>query len=292
MSVDARQSRTQLPATAKGPAVSSFVSPSPGGALLVALRDIAEALRYAPVWLHAGYVDVLWRFRRTRLGPFWHTLGLAAFVILMGVVWSKILNQDPVGYFHYVATSLIVWSLIASLITDGTSILIAGQSTALAMRYPYVAFAFAHVWRAFLLFAHHFVLYIVMMGTTLYNPGMVALLAIPGLLLVLANGVWLSLFVGMATLRHRDVGPALASGMQLMMFATPIFWPKDMLGPDLAWVSEYNPLYHLLHILQKPLLGQWPETASWLWALGCLVVGGLATLLVYGARRDRLVYWY
>jgi ABC-type polysaccharide/polyol phosphate export permease len=168
-------------------------------------------LRLWPVWLHAGWIDVVWRFRRTRLGPFWHTLGLAAFVLTMGVVWSSILRQDPVNYFRYVTVSLIVWTLIASLITDGTNIIIAGQSTALSMRFPYAAFAFAHVWRALLLFGHHFVLYVLVMLGTLHSPGWVVVLALPALVLLTANGVWMSLLIGIMCLRRRDLIPATSS---------------------------------------------------------------------------------
>ena len=158
-------------------------------------------MRLAPVWLHAGWIDVVGRFRRTRIGPFWHTLSLAAFVLVMGVLWSTILHQDPFQYFRYITASMIVWGLIASFITEGTGILVAGQSTALSMRFPYVAFAFAHVWRSLLMFGHQFVFYIVVMVGTLYSPGWAVFYAIPALFLITANGVWMSLLIGMICLR-------------------------------------------------------------------------------------------
>src|SRR6202022_2138279 len=163
------------------PSTKAVVLPSPGSPLSVALDDLGEAMRLAPVWLHAGWIDVVWRFRRTRLGPFWHTLGLAAFVLVMGVLWSAILHQDPFQYFRYVTASMIVWGLIASFITDATGILVAGQATALSMRFPFVAFACAHVWRSLILFAHHFVFYIAVMVFTLYSPGWTVFYAIPAL---------------------------------------------------------------------------------------------------------------
>jgi ABC-type polysaccharide/polyol phosphate export permease len=270
----------------------AVILPSPGGPFAVALSDLDDALRLAPVWLHAGWIDVVWRFRRTRLGPFWHTLGLAAFVIVMGVVWSTILHQDPFQYFRYVTVSLIVWGLIASFITDGTNILVAGQSTALSMRFPYVAFAFAHVWRSLLLFAHHFVFYVIVMVGTLHSPGWAVFYAIPAILLIVANGVWLSLLSGIICLRWRDLIPATSTAMQIAIFVTPVFWPKDMLGPKLAFAADYNPLYHLVRIARDPLLGTVPPLESWLWAVATLIVGALITFWVYGKQRDRMPYWY
>lgn len=270
----------------------TVILPSPGGPFAVARSDVLDAVELAPVWLHAGWIDVIWRFRRTRLGAFWHTLGLAAFVLVMGVLWSTILKQDPLQYFRYVTSSMIVWGLIASFITEGTGILIAGQPTALSMRFPFVAFAFAHVWRAVLLFGHHLVFYVVVMVGTLYSPGWALLYAIPALLLIVANGVWISLLSGMISLRWRDMGPATFSAMQIAIFVTPVFWPKELLGPKLAFAADFNPLYHLVRILRDPMLGTVPPLESWLWVIATLIAGSTLTFWLYGKQRDRMPYWY
>ncbi|MGY3605917.1 MULTISPECIES: ABC transporter permease [unclassified Bradyrhizobium] len=268
------------------------ISPSPGGPFSVAFSDVADAVRLASVWLHAGWIDIVWRFRRTRIGPFWHTFSLAFFVLVMGLLWSTILKQDPYHYFRYVTAGMIVWGLIASFVTEGTGILVSGQATALSMRFPYIAFAFAHVWRSLLLFAHQFVFYVVVMVGTLTSPGWVGLLAIPAMVLVIANGIWISLLLGIACLRWRDLIPATASAMQIAMFATPVFWPRDMLGPQFGLAADLNPLFHLVQILREPLLGAAPSAVSWTWCIITLIVGTLSTLWVYGKQRHRLPYWY
>jgi ABC-2 type transport system permease protein len=268
------------------------VLPAPGTPFQIAWYDIKEAVRLAPVWLHSGWINVVWRYRRTRLGPFWHTLGLATFILVMGTIWSTLLHQSPVHYFRYVTTSLIVWGLIASFITEGTGVLVAGQSTVQNMRFPVIAFSLSHVWRAFLLFCHQFVFYIIMMAGTLFWPGWSVLLAIPGLLLLLANGIWMSLLSGMISLRWRDAALATASAMQIAIFVTPVFWPKEMLGPRLGMAADFNPLYHLVMVMRGPLLGTPPSLADWIWAVCTLVIGSLVTLWVYGRNRDRIPYWY
>jgi ABC-type polysaccharide/polyol phosphate export permease len=80
--------------------------------------------------------------------------------------------------------------------------------------------------------------------------------------------------------------------MQIAIFATPVYWPKEMLGPQLAFAADYNPLFHLVLILRDPLLGNVPPLESWIWALVTFAVGSVATLWVYGRNRDRLPYWF
>jgi len=244
------------------------------------------------MWLHSGWIDMIWRYRRTRIGPFWHTLSLGIYVIVMGVIWSAALKQDSAQYFRFVGTSLVVWTLISSFITEGTVTLIAGESTALSMRFPYIAFTFQHVWRALILFAHHFILYLLIIIGTWHAPGWVAFMALPGLLVVLANGIWLSLLAGIISLKRRDFIPAISSVMQIAMFVTPVFWPKGSLGPQLAYLADLNPLYHLVTVVRAPLLGSPAPAESWLVSFLTLLIGTIATLYVYGRNRDQFAYWY
>ena len=271
---------------------NTLILPVPGSAFSIAYRDILETIRLSPIWIHAGWIDVIWRFRRTRLGPFWHTLGLAAFVLVMGTIWSTVLHQSPKHYFQYVTTGMISWGLIASFITEATGIYIQGQATALSMRFPFAAFAAAHVWRALLMFCHHFVFYVFIMIITWTSPGWTGLLVIPALVLLAANGIWMSILSATMCLRWRDLGLAIFSGMQIAIFVTPIFWPKELLGPNLAFAADFNPLYHLVAIMRDPLIGIVPPLTSYLWALGTLIVGSTFTFWLYGKCRDRMPYWY
>jgi ABC-type polysaccharide/polyol phosphate export permease len=60
--------------------------------------------------------------------------------------------------------------------------------------------------------------------------GFTALLAFPGLIIVLLNGIWIALLVGMFCLRFRDVQPLVQTVIQILMLVTPIFWSADNLS--------------------------------------------------------------
>jgi len=268
------------------------VTPSGGGAFSVALLDLKEALERYPLWLHQGWVDVVHKYRRTRIGPLWHTISLAIFIVAMGTFYSVILKIDPVTYFRNVTVNYIVWILISSAITDGTGHFVAAQATALSMRFPYCAYSFAQTWRGLLMFGHHLILYILIAAATLLVPSRAMVFAIPALALVLLNCVWLSMITGIACLRFRDLSPAITSGVQVLMLITPVFWPVSMLGKQFAFLAELNPFSHLVAVLRDPMLGRIPDTGDWLWVAGSAAVGWLVTLWIYGRYRDRFAYWY
>ena len=53
------------------------------------------------------------------------------------------------------------------------------------------------------------------------------LVAVPGVVLVLLNGVWIALLAGLFCLRFRDVQPIIQTAIQIWMLITPIFWIPD-----------------------------------------------------------------
>jgi ABC-2 type transport system permease protein len=260
--------------------------------LTVASADLDDSIARRDLWIHQGLIDVLRRYRRTRIGPFWHTLQLGAMIVLLGFVWSALFKIDPGSYFLSLTPTLIVWTLISTIVVDGCAVLVAAQATALSIRFPYTAFVFAHLWRALLVFGHHLILLVLIYAAFLRVPGTEILLAVPALLLILVNGFWITLLLSVATLKARDVQQVVASGMQIAMFATPVFWPRELLGPQFAALVDYNPLYHLLRLGRDPFVGQVPPLESWLWAIGMGVVGVMAALFVFGRVRHRLAYWY
>ncbi len=260
--------------------------------LRVAAADLDAAIGRRDLWIHQGLIDVLRRYRRTLLGPLWHVLHMGALILLLGFVWSAVFGIDTAAYFLTVTPTLIVWTLISAMIIEGCGTFVAAQSTALSIRFPFTAFVFAHLWRMVLIFAHHLLLLVLVFLVLGVTPGAITLLAIPGLLLILLNGFWMSLLLSIVTLRVRDVQQIVASGMQIAMFATPVFWPRELLGTRFSWLIDYNPLYHLLQIGRDPLIGQVPPNESWLWAAGMAGIGLAVTLVLFGAVRRRLAYWY
>jgi lipopolysaccharide transport system permease protein len=53
----------------------------------------------------------------------------------------------------------------------------------------------------------------------------------------------------------------------------------------------FNPFADMIEIVRCPLLGEPTPTFLYLNNLGMLVVGGLITLLLFNAKRNRIAFW-
>jgi ABC-type polysaccharide/polyol phosphate export permease len=256
-------------------------------------RDLVGGLLRTDLWGRLGWLDVKRRYRRTLLGPFWTSISLAAYVVSVGIVGAGLWHQNIREYLPFFASGMIVWLLVSAIINDSCSLLVSGHALFRNVKFEYSVLAYALVWRNLIVFFHNFAVYVVIAGVL--KPeliGFTALLAIPGVVLVAVNGIWIALLCGMFCLRYRDVTPIISSVVQISMLITPIFWPPDSLvGAQRLIFVETNPLYHMVNMVRGPLLGQIPEITSYIVVLLITVGGWALTYRVFSHFRKRIAYW-
>ena len=66
------------------------------------------------------------------------------------------------------------------------------------------------VWRKFIIFLHTIIIYIPVAIVFKVEPNLAMLLAIPGLILVFVNLIWLTTVVAILSTRYRDIQPISA----------------------------------------------------------------------------------
>ena len=99
-----------------------------------------------------------------------------------------------------------------------------------------------------------------------------------------------TIFLGMAGARFRDIAPIVASLVQVAFFLTPVLWSIDQLGRH-RWAATWNPLYHFLEIVRAPLLGAPIAPISWQVVIAVTVTGWSFAFLLYCRFRARIAYW-
>jgi ABC-2 type transport system permease protein/lipopolysaccharide transport system permease protein len=253
-------------------------------------EEIVAGFRAWPVWVLMGWDDIRQRYRRSVIGPFWITLSMAVFILVLGLIYSRIFHVELQNYLPYLTVGYVVWGFMSAATNDSCIAFIDANRIIKQFKLPYSVYVLRVVWRNFIIFLHTIVIFIPMAIIFKIEPNLTMLYEIPGLILVGVNLIWVTTVIAILSTRYRDIQPIVGTVIQLGMFATPIMWTVSALG-DGKIVAEVNPVYHLIEITRAPLLGMAPEPRSWLVACGLAVVGSVLAIALMVRASRRIVFW-
>jgi ABC-type polysaccharide/polyol phosphate export permease len=259
-----------------------------------AMADLWDGLKRADVWGRLGWLEIKRRYRRTVLGPFWNVISLAVFIATIGMVGAGLWNQDPFVYVPYLTAGMLVWLMISTTATEACTLFVTNTHLYRHARFDFSLLGYALVWRNVLVMLHHLLVYglvVLALAPQLIGPAM--LLVLPGIGLLMINGVWLGLLLGLLCLRFRDVQQVVISLVQIAMIITPILWPVEQLKPGgvrLVFV-HLNPAYHCVEVVRAPLLGHVPTPGNYIAVVLLAVVGWAIALVAFTRFRKRIAYW-
>ncbi len=264
-----------------------------------AFGDLKTGFSQRELWLHLGWQDIKQRYRRSVIGPFWITIATGVQAIAMGLLYSVLLNIDLREFLPHVTVGLIIWNLISAAILEGGDVFVANEGLIKQLPSALSVHVYRLVWRQLLLLGHNMLIYVIIIAI-FWPPGglhWTVIFAIPALVLILLNAVWVSILFGIIATRYRDIAPILGSFVTLMFFMTPIVWTTSGLqsmggeAANRAKLVEINPLFHYLDIIRAPLIGEDQQAYHWYIVLGFTVVGWALAIVALKKYRARVPYW-
>lgn len=268
----------------------SVTANRPASRAAAAFRDIADGLRAYPVWTALGWQDIRQRYRRSALGPFWITLTMLVTIAGMGPLYGALLKQDVRDFVPYLALGIITWGLISTLILEGGASFSASDNIIRSVKLPLSLYILRGIYRNLIIFFHNVIAYVPVMLYAGITPKMEWLLAIPGLVIIVAAAFPTGIILGIFCTRFRDMQPIVASVVQLAFFLTPILWKPAALGTR-AYIAQFNPLYMFMELVRGPIYGAIPDASVYLGA--CLVTVALyvVALPLFVRFRARVAFW-
>ena len=256
----------------------------------LALRDIADGLGLWRLAWSLGWLDIRLRYRGSMLGPFWLTISTTVMVAALGVLYSTLFKMDVRDYLPFLALSLVLWGFLAALVAESCTAFTEAEPVIRSTRMPFFVFSIRVLMRNILVLAHNVVVIVGVFAYFSVVPGWGALLALPGLLLWIADALMLTLLLGAFCARFRDIGPIVGSVMQIAFFVTPVIWKPEQLGEGVVNLP-FNPFYDLLEIVRGPLLGQPPNLATYVGAILYSLILCVLSWAFFVRVRGRITFW-
>jgi ABC-2 type transport system permease protein/lipopolysaccharide transport system permease protein len=256
-----------------------------------AAHDVAAGARRRWLWGTLGRNDIRQRYSGSVLGSLWITANIALLVLCLTFIFSGPLGAERELYAPYVAIGLVIWYFIQAALSEAATLFVAAAEAIRHSTIPLSIQAFRLVWRNAIVLAHNAAIVPVVLIVFGIAPGFGALSSLAGLLLLILALLPATLLLALLGARFRDVQPIMTNLLQLLLFATPIFWFPAALGPDRGWIATANPIFAFIDIVRAPLIGASPQPASWPVALGVTLVAFILAGAAFARFRHRVAYW-
>jgi lipopolysaccharide transport system permease protein len=253
--------------------------------------DLANSVRAWRLWTLLGWLEIRQRYARSKLGPFWLTVSMGVLVGALGVVYGALFGQKLTDYLPMVAIGLVTWTLFSSVVNEGSMAYIHSASYIRQVSTPRLVYVMQVGWRNLVIFAHNFVIVVVVLGIFGIKSWLTLPLAIPGLALLLLNALWMGMIAGLLSARFRDFPQIVAALLQVAFYVTPILFHGAMLSHQHRWIVTLNPLAYLIDVVRQPLVGRLPQPTTWAVAAAMALGGGLLALWMTGRYHKRIPYW-
>lgn len=232
------------------------------------------------------------KYSRSYLGPLWVTISMSVTVLAMGPLYSSLFGNQVHGYALYLSTGLIFWAFISTSISESCDVFINSSSFIKQTDFPLFIYILRLLARNVILLMHNLVIpiFLLLIGG---NVDFTLFLRLITLLPLLIFFISIFLFfvcivTSIMCTRFRDLSPMVQSGLQLIMFLTPVFWGIGD-GRHSSLYILFNPFYYLIdsarYIFDIPDSSLHPRAI----ALFSIVMVPLA-MLTYKKLSSRMVY--
>jgi ABC-type polysaccharide/polyol phosphate export permease len=239
-------------------------------------------------------LDLARRYTPSFLGMLWGILSPLCMAGIIGTVFGKLFALDMRAFLPYLFLNLTMWSFLAGSVDGGAIAFVAAEGYIKQIaKVSFFTYPLRMVIATFLMLLLALVA-VVVVALALGRPfNWTWIWLIPGLAAWFAFGFGVACLVGVINTAFRDFQHIQGLVLQVMFYVTPVIFPAQLLADHgLSWLLRWNPLYHLLMLVQYPLIhGESPPPGHLVAvALTLVATVGAGVLTVQLARR-RLVFW-
>lgn len=238
-------------------------------------------------------LDFKRKYRRSLIGAFWGTLSILLTVIVVSVVFGSNIFGGARNSFLYVSTGMIVWNFISVSIAESCDTFILNESVIRQIRIPFFVYNFRVVSRNFVFFLHNLLVIAVAYLIDPFYIGFEMLWAIPAIILISINLVFICTTISIIATRFRDFGQFVTNGLPLVFYATPILWSIESVkfSKEIIAFLQMNPMLYIIDIFRNPVMGTGLVYMDWFVALICTLFNFTISILIYEKYKNRIAYW-
>lgn len=256
-----------------------------------ALEELRGIYQYRDLIYQLVRRDIVTRYKRSVLGIAWTMLQPLGMMVIMTIVFSN-LFQTIKGYPTYILSGLVAWTFFSQTTTATIHQVVWGGALFRRIYLPHTSFAVSAICTGVVNLALSLVPLIAIMLVT-GRPLQWSMLFVPvAMILLAAFALGVGLILSALGVYFPDVVEMYQIVLVAWMYLTPIIYPEEILPVAYRfWITNLNPMYHMIKIFRKPLYDGIMPTLTEMMVAGIIA---LFTLIIgwlfYSNKADEFAY--
>lgn len=183
------------------------------------------------------------RYRNTFAGILWVMLNPLVLFSVHGLIFKFVLKINVENFYIFLVSGLLPWIFMSNLILQGNNIFMAKRDSLLSFQIHPLSLTISKTIETFINFIIPFVfLIVVLFYDRSFN--VVGFMFIPLLMLQMVIGMFFVLSsLAILQVFFRDIQFILQFVINIMLFLTPIFYPRHLIPDKYQIFVDLNPFY-------------------------------------------------
>lgn len=236
--------------------------------------------------------DFKTKYKRSVLGYLWSFLNPLLTMTVQYIVFSTIFRSDIKNFPVYLLSGIILFNFFTDAVGQGLSAIVNNASLITKVYVPKYIYPVTKVLSSSINLVISMIPLIIMALVT-GAPMTKALLLLPfGLLCLLVFSIGLSLALSSAMVFFRDTQYLWGIISLAWMYATPLFYPENIIPAQYSFIHKLNPMYYIVKFVRTIFIeGISPEPVLYLYCMGSAVAMMIIGIIVFKKTQDRFVLY-
>lgn len=252
-----------------------------------------DVYRYRDLVLALVARELKVRYRRSAIGFVWTMLQPLLTMLVLQTVFSSVFRGFAItNYPVYALAGIMFWNFFSQSIVSSMNSLRGNALLLQKLPVPTAVFPIANVISGVVNLGFALVPLLLILLVT-GHPLTPALLFLPVAILIAALfTLGAGLLLAPLAVFFSDVVELIGVIMSLLMYLTPVFYPKEIVPEPMRWVVRFNPIRSILEVFRDPIYqGEIPPLSHLAVSVGIAVLVFALGFWVFRRSSDRIPFY-
>lgn len=262
--------------------------------IVIEPANFASSLNLQTLWEYRELIyflalrDIKIRYKQTLLGIAWVLLQPIITTVIFTAIFLRLgqIQNSVVPYSLFTFSGFTLWTFVSAAISNSSNSLINHSVLITKVYFPRLVIPISAVGATLVDLAlglvSLFVAMLVYRVSLTWQILLIPVLILPTLFLSLGFGI----FTAALNVKYRDVKYILPFILQLLLFASPVFYSLSMLSEGTTWMWQFNPLTGILENFRALLFGQAFDWFSFVYSTAFSLVVFFLAIYIFHRMED------